>query len=86
MDIQDIKQQLLENNGQLLKLFCAQLELTAQAAKLDKNADKQLFDRKSEEQVLENAVANSPQDMQNYSLEFFRSIFNLCKEYYKDNI
>ena len=86
MDIQNIKQQLMFNNQQLLQLFCAQLELTAQAAQLDKTADKQLFDRKSEEQVLEAAVANSQQGMQNYSLEFFRSIFNLCREYYKDNI
>lgn len=84
MNIQQIKDELSCINDEMLKLFIRHMQLTAQAGDLKKAEGKPLYDRKSEEEILEKAVENSPQDMQNYSIEFFRTILNLSKEYYQD--
>ena len=65
--------------------FIRQLELIRDIGNEKAKEGKSLFDRKAEEEIMEKAVMNSPQDMQNYSIEFFRSIISISKEYYKDN-
>ena len=37
------------------------------------------------EELLEKVVANSPQDMQSYTLQLFREVMNLSKEHFKYN-
>ncbi|MBE6894371.1 MAG: hypothetical protein E7483_02010 [Ruminococcaceae bacterium] len=85
MNINEIKSEISSINDQMLTLFKRHLELTLEAGKLREADGKPLYDRKAEEKTLETAAANSPQDMQNYSIEFFRNLINLSKEYYKDN-
>lgn len=85
MNIQEIKNEISLINDEMLKLFIRHLELTVEAGRLREADGKPLYDRKAEEITLETAAANSPQNMQNYSIEFFRSLINLSKDYYKDN-
>jgi len=84
MNIQEIKNEISVLNDEMLKLFIRNLELTAQLGEAKKAEGKPLYDRKVEEEILEKAVADSPQDMQNYSIEFFRTIINLSKEHFND--
>ena len=85
MNIQEIKNEISVINDEMLKLFIRHLELTLEAGKIKAADGKTLYDRKAEELTLETAAANSPQNMQNYSIEFFRSLINISKDYYKDN-
>lgn len=85
MNIEQIKNEISNINEEMLKLFIRHLELTVEAGKLREADGKPLYDRKAEEATMEFAVANSPQNMQNYSIEFFRNMINLSKDYYKDN-
>ena len=85
MNIQEIKNEISVINDEMLKLFIRHLELTLEAGNLRAADGKTLYDRKAEENTLETAAANSPQNMQNYSIEFFRSLINISKDYYKDN-
>ncbi len=85
MNIQEIKNEISVINDEMLKLFIRHLDLTVEAGKLREADGKPLYDRKAEEATLEFAASNSPQNMQNYSIEFFRNLINLSKEYYKDN-
>lgn len=85
MNIQEIKNEISVINDEMLKLFIRHLELTLEAGKLKAADGKTLYDRKAEEITLETAAANSPQNMQNYSIEFFRNLINISKDYYKDN-
>ena len=85
MDINAIKNEISQLNNEMLTLFIRQLELSAQYGKLREAEGKPFYDRKGEEEIIETAVANTPQNMQNYTIEFFRSLINLSKEYYKDN-
>lgn len=85
MNIQEIKNEISVINDEMLKLFIRHLELTLEAGKIKAADGKPLYDRKAEELTLETAAANSPQNMQNYSIEFFRNLINISKDYYKDN-
>ena len=85
MNIKEIKNEISVINDEMLKLFIRHLELTLEAGKIKAADGKPLYDRKAEELTLETAAANSPQNMQNYSIEFFRSLINISKDYYKDN-
>lgn len=85
MNIQEIKNEISVINDEMLKLFIRHLELTLEAGKIKAADGKPLYDRKAEENTLETAAANSPQNMQNYSIEFFRNLINISKDYYKDN-
>lgn len=84
MNIQEIKNEIDSVNEEMLGLFIRSLELTAQLGDIRKAEGKPLYDRKAEEEILEKAVENTPQDMQNYSIEFFRNMINLSKEYYAE--
>lgn len=84
MDIQNIKDEISHINDEMLTMFIRYLELTKDMGEKKKAEGRAIYDRKAEEEILERAAANSPQDMQNYSIEFFRSILNLSKEYYND--
>ncbi len=84
MNIQEIKNEISCINDEMLKLFIRQLELAKEAGDIKKAEGKSVYDRKCEEEVLMKAVENTPQDMQNYTIEFFRSVMKLCKEYYND--
>ena len=85
MKIEELRNEIDAVNSEMLKLFIRQLELTREIGNEKAKEGKSLFDRKAEEEIMEKAVMNSPQDMQNYSIEFFRSIISISKEYYKDN-
>ena len=84
MTIQDLKKEVTEINDEMLRLFIRHLEIVKEIGEVKKAEGKTIYDRKAEEEILEKAAANSPQDMQNYSIEFFRSMINLGKEYFKD--
>ncbi|MBR5252051.1 MAG: chorismate mutase [Oscillospiraceae bacterium] len=85
MNINEIKNEIEQVNSEMLRLFIRNLEIVDMAGKLRTAEGKPLYDRKGEEEIIETAVANTPQNMQNYTIEFFRSLINLSKEYYKDN-
>ncbi len=85
MNIQEISEEISGLNSQMLKLFIRRLELTNEAGKLRMAEGKPLYDRKTEEKIIQEVVESTPQDMQNYSIEFFRSLIKLSKEYYNDN-
>ena len=85
MNIQEIKDEISVINDEMLKLFIRHLELTLAAGEIKAADGKTLYDRKAEEKTIETAVANSPQHMQNYSIEFFRSLISISKDFYNDN-
>ena len=84
MNTEQIKNELAQINSEMLALFIRRMELVAALGTQLAAEGKPLYDRKTEEEVLEKAVADSPMDMQNYSLELFRTMMVLGKEYYKD--
>lgn len=84
MNIQEIKNEISQVNDEMLALFIRQMELSAQYGKLREAEGKPFNDRKGEEEIIETALTKTPQDMQNYTIEFFRTVMNLGKEYYKD--
>ena len=84
MNIEQIKNELEQINSDMLALFIRRMELVAELGTQLAAEGKPLYDRKTEEEILEKAVANSPMDMQNYSLELFRAMMVYGKEYYKD--
>ena len=84
MKIEELRIEVDAVNSEILKLFIKNLELTAQIGDERAKEGKGIYDRKREEDILEKVIAQTPQNLQNYSIELFRNIINLCKEYYAD--
>ncbi|MBQ6895785.1 MAG: chorismate mutase [Oscillospiraceae bacterium] len=84
MAITELRKEIDEIYDEMLALFIRQAELTAEIGRVKANEGKTITDRKREEEILEKAAANSPQIMQNYSIEFFREVMKLAKQYYED--
>ena len=84
MNTEQIRNELAQINEEMLALFIRRMELVAQLGTELAAEGKPLYDRKTEEEVLEKAVAGSPMALQNYSLELFRTMLVLGKEYFKD--
>lgn len=84
MTIQDLKNEVDKVYDEMLTLFIRQMELRCEIGREKAKEGKPLGDRKREEEILERVVANSPQDMQNYTIELFRNILNLSKQYFED--
>lgn len=85
MNIEELKNQLIATDDEILKLFIRHLELTQLMGKEKAKEGKGLYDRKAEEELLERVVANSPQEIQNFSIELFRTIMNTSKEYFAES-
>ena len=84
MAIQELRNQIDTIYDEMLSLFIRQAELTCEIG-IEKAKDgKTISDRKREEEILEKIAANSPMDMQNYSIELFREVIRLSKQYYED--
>ena len=83
MNIEELRNELASVDDQMLELFIRHLELTQLIGRIKAEEGKGLYDRKSEEELLEKVVANSPQDMQSYTLQLFREVMNLSKEHFK---
>ena len=85
MNIEELKNQLIATDDEILKLFIRHLELTQLIGKEKAKEGKGLYDRKAEEELLERVVANSPQEIQNFSIELFRTIMNTSKEHFAES-
>lgn len=85
MNTEELKNQLITTDDEILKLFIRHLELTQLIGKEKAKEGKGLYDRKTEEELLERVVANSPQEIQNFSIELFRTIMNTSKEYFAES-
>ena len=83
MNTEQIKNELEQINSEMLALFIRRMELVAMLGDQLAAEGKPLYDRKTEEEILEKAVADSPMELQNYSLELFRTMMVFGKEYYK---
>ena len=86
MNIEELKNQLIATDDEILKLFIRHLELTQLIGKEKAKEGKGLYDRKAEEELLERVVANSPQEIQNFSIELFRTIMNTSKEHFAESM
>ncbi len=84
MNIQELRKEIDSINDEMLKLFIKRMEISYLIGKEKAKEGKGVLDRKREEEVLEYVVANSPQNIQNYSIEFFRHIMNLSKQYQEE--
>ena len=84
MAIQELRNQIDTIYDEMLSLFIRQAELTCEIGREKAKDGKTISDRKREEEILEKIAANSPMDMQNYSIELFREIIRLSKQYYED--
>ena len=85
MNIEELKNQLIATDDEILKLFIRHLELTQLIGQEKAKEGKGLYDRKAEEELLERVVANSPQEIQNFSIELFRTIMNTSKEHFAES-
>ncbi len=84
MAIDNLRNEIDAVYSEMLSLFVKSMELSCELGREKAKEGKTLADRKREEEILEKAVANSPQNMQNYSIELFREIIKLSKQYYED--
>lgn len=84
MAIQDLRNEVDAVYSEMLSLFIKSMELNCEIGKEKAKDGKAFSDRKREEEILERAAASSPQNMQNYSIELFREIISLSKQYYED--
>ena len=84
MAINELKNELDTVYSEILSLFVKSMELSCEIGRENAKEGKPLSDRKREEEILEKAAADSPQIMQNYSIELFREIIKFSKQYYED--
>ena len=85
MNLFELNILLIATDDEILKLFIRHLELTQLIGKEKAKEGKGLYDRKAEEELLERVVANSPQEIQNFSIELFRTIMNTSKEHFAES-
>lgn len=84
MAIENLRNEIDTVYSEMLALFVKSMELTCEIGKEKAAEGKSLADRKRDEEILEKVVANSPQNMQSYSLELFHEVIKLSKQYYED--
>ncbi len=80
-NIEELRKDINEVNKEILDLFIKRMEISKDIAiyKMENNIP--ILDRKREEEVLQNVVDNTPDDLKHYSLDLFKKIMELSKEY-----
>ena len=80
-DLTVIRDEINQINEDILQLFLRRMELSAQVFEYKKENGLPVLDRKREEEILQKVADNSPEELKNYSLEFFRNLMDLSKQY-----
>lgn len=85
MTMEQLRLEMDSINKEMLNLFLKRMEVSRQIGVVKALEGKAVHDRKREEEILEYAAANSPVEMQNYSIEFFRNLMALSRQYQEEN-
>ena len=80
-DLTIIRDEINQINEKMLELFIRRMELSSQVFSYKKENNLPVLDRKREEEILQKVADNSPHELRSYSLEFFRSLMDLSKDY-----
>ncbi len=79
--IQELREEINEANDAILEAFIKRMETSKDIALYKKQNNLPILDRKREEEVLQNIIDKTPADFKYYTLELFKTIMDLSKEY-----
>ena len=86
MTIEQMREEINTINDEMLKLFLQRMEISREIGKIKVSEGRPFLDRKREEETLEWAASNSPLEIQSYSIEFFRNLMQLSRQFQEENI
>ena len=81
LNLEEIRKEISAINDEMLALFVKRMELSAQVAAYKKANGLPTLDRKREEAILQKVADNTTDEFRQFSLEFFRNMMDLSKEY-----
>ena len=81
MDLSDIRQQIDDIDAQLVKLFCARMDLSAQVADYKKANNLPIFVPARERAILQNVAQQAGPEMANYTRVLYSMLFELSRSY-----
>ena len=81
MDIKDYRDQLDEIDAQLAELFCRRMEICGEIAAWKKENGKPVLDAEREKQKLDAVLSLAPQNMEEYTRELYKFLFELSRNY-----
>ncbi len=80
-NIEELREEINIINAQLLELFIKRMEVSKEVALYKKQNGLPVLDRKREEEILQNVVDKTPDELKSFSLEYFKKLMDLSKEY-----
>ena len=80
-DIAELRQEINQLNNDILKAFIRRMEVSQGIIEYKKANALPVLDRKREEEVLQNMIDLTPEDLKPYTLDLFKCIMDLSKEY-----
>ncbi len=80
-NIEELRKEINDINEQLLALFIRRMHVSKEVAIYKKENALPILDRKREEEILQKVVDNTPDELKSFSLEYFKKLMDLSKEY-----
>ncbi len=80
-NIEELRKEINEINTQLLDLFIRRMEVSKEVALYKQANNLPILDRKREEEILQNVVDKTPDELKSYSLEYFKKLMELSREF-----
>ncbi len=81
LNLEEIRKEISAINDDMLALFVKRMELSAQVAAYKKANGLPTLDRKREEAILQKVADSTTDEYRQYSIQLFRYIMDLGKEY-----
>jgi len=83
MDISDYRQKIDEIDKEIVRLFSERMETAAGIAQWKRENGKPVLDAARESQKLDAVAALVPQEMEEYTRELYKFLFELSRSYQK---
>ena len=81
MDINDYRKKIDEIDKDIVRLFTERMETAAGIAKWKKENGKPVLDAEREKQKLDAVLSLAPQNMEEYTRELYKFLFELSRNY-----
>ncbi len=80
-NIEELRKDINEINTQMLDLFIKRMQVSKEVAIYKQANNLPILDRKREEDILQNVVDKTPDDLKSHALEYFKKLMELSREY-----
>lgn len=81
MDLSHLRNEIDAIDKELVKLFCARMNLSAQVADYKKAKDLPIYHPQREREILEIVGSLAGSDLEDYTRELYTEIFRLSRKY-----